>query len=157
MGSKEGRVLAQRRKNIGMKPLLLFLLMVSSPLASPNQSGEGELCDICIDLVTVLEEWITDETTADEIAAFVEQFCSALGPLASVCEGLIEANLPDLLAQIAAGLPPYLVCSSVLNGCDKPTSTSLAPTVPSDTWFYLETGIATCKTNMRTMTISSGD
>ena len=40
--------------------------------------------------VTVLEEWITDETTADEIAAFVEQFCSALGPLASVCEVLLE-------------------------------------------------------------------
>ena len=36
--------------------------------------------------VTLLEEWITDETTADEIAAFVEQFCSQLGPLASVCE-----------------------------------------------------------------------
>merc|ERR1712037_897168 len=77
-------------------------------------SGEGELCDICIDLVTLLEEWITDETTADEIAAFVEQFCSQLGPLASVCEGLIESYLPDLLDQLAEGLPPYQVCSSVL-------------------------------------------
>jgi len=151
--SKEGRVLAQRRKNIGMKPLLLFLLMVSSPLATPSQSGEGELCDICIDLVTVLEEWITDETTADEIAAFVEQFCSALGPLASVCEGLIEANLPDLLANIAAGLPPYKVCSSVLDGCNEPTSTSPAPTVPSDAWFYLETALE----GGRVLTTLAGD
>ena len=36
-----------------MKPLLLFLLMISSPLATPSQSGEGELCDICIDLVKI--------------------------------------------------------------------------------------------------------
>ena len=83
--------------------LLFFLLLTCSPPASPKLSGEGELCDICIDLVkpnddsgdgddddglqvTLLEDWITDETTADEIAAFVEQFCSQLGPLASVCE-----------------------------------------------------------------------
>ena len=90
--------------------LLFFLLLTCSPPASPKLSGEGELCDICIDLVkpnddsgddddgdddggdddalqvTLLEEWITEETTADEIAAFVEQFCSQLGPLASVCE-----------------------------------------------------------------------
>merc|ERR1712223_861202 len=124
MGSKEGRVLAQRRKKIGMKPLFLFLLIVSSPLVTPSQSGEGELCDICIDLVTLLEDWITDETTADEIAAFVEQFCSQLGPLASVCEGLIETYLPDLLDQLADGLPPYQVCSSVLTGCKEPTVTS---------------------------------
>ena len=82
-------------------PLFFLLLAFFSPPAS--FSGEGELCDICIDLVrppyqmmtmvmmmvmqvTLLEEWITDETTADEIAAFVEQFCSQLGPLASVCE-----------------------------------------------------------------------
>ena len=45
--------------------------------------------------VTVLEEWITDETTVDEIAAFVEQFCSALGPLASVCEVLLELLMPS--------------------------------------------------------------
>ena len=43
--------------------------------------------------VTLLEEWITDETTADEIAAFVEQFCSQLGPLASVCEVPSSPNL----------------------------------------------------------------
>ena len=36
--------------------------------------------------VTLLEEWITDETTADEIAAYVEQYCSQLGLLASICE-----------------------------------------------------------------------
>merc|ERR1719323_1632852 len=135
------RALAQRRKNIGMKPLLLFLLMISSPLATPSQSGEGELCDICIDLVTLLEEWITDETTADEIAAYVEQYCSQLGLLASICEGLVETYLPDLLDQLAEGLPPYQVCSSVLSGCKEPTVTSPQPTAPSDDWFYLETAL----------------
>merc|ERR1712130_814588 len=119
----------------------LFPVLASYPPASSNLSGEGELCDICIDLVTLLEEWITDETTADEIAAFVEQFCSQLGPLASVCEGLIETYLPDLLDQLAEGLPPYQVCSSVLSGCKEPTVSSPPPTTPSDDWFYLETAL----------------
>merc|ERR1712172_463423 len=92
-----------------MKLFLLFFLLLSCSPASSNLSREGELCDICIDLVTLLEDWITDETTAEEIAAFVEQFCSQLGPLASVCEGLIETYLPDLLDQLVDGLPPYQV------------------------------------------------
>jgi len=133
---------------------VFFLLIASSPLpASPSQSGEGELCDICIDLVTLLEDWITEDTTADEIAAFVEQFCSALGPLASVCEGLIESYLPDLLAQLAEGLPPYQVCSAVLTGCTEPTATSPAPTPPSDDWFYLETALE----GGRVLTTLAGD
>jgi len=85
--------------------LIFLLLTFFTPPAS--FSGEGELCDICIDLVTLLEEWITDETTADEIIAYVEQYCSQLGLLASICEGLVETYLPDLLDQLAQGLPPY--------------------------------------------------
>ena len=99
--SEDCSTLEKSEARMKLFPLFFLLLAFFSPPAS--FSGEGELCDICIDLVrppyqmmtmvtmmvmqvTLLEEWITDETTADEIAAFVEQFCSQLGPLASVCE-----------------------------------------------------------------------
>ena len=59
-----------------------LLLLLLGLLPTPSfTSGEGELCTVCIDLVTTLEEWITDETTTDEIIDFVESFCKNLGIL----------------------------------------------------------------------------
>ena len=87
-----------------MKLFALIFLLLTFFTPPARFSGEGELCDIYIDLVrrrfqkmmmtmmmmlmqvTLLEEWITDETTGDEIIAYVEQYCSQLGLLASICE-----------------------------------------------------------------------
>ena len=43
-------------------------------------------------------------------------FCGALTPTSTqtICEGLVETYLPDLLEQLAEGADPYTVCSSGL-------------------------------------------
>ena len=46
-------------------------------LASAAQAGQAEqpkdlLCDICIDIVTDLDEWITSDSTMADIIDFVE-------------------------------------------------------------------------------------
>ena len=43
----------------------------------------------------------------------------------SICEGFIEANLPDLIESILSGAAPYDICSSILGeeNCSEPTTT----------------------------------
>ena len=50
-------------------------------LASAAQAGQAEqpkdiLCDICVDVVTDIDEWITSDSTMDEIIEFVENVSS---------------------------------------------------------------------------------
>merc|ERR1719369_378105 len=120
----------------------LFLVFLV-PLATSTETDDGGLCEICIDLISQLEDWLTEETTMDEIIAYVETFCEALGGmLQGICEGLIEMYLPDLLEQLANGLEPSAVCSSVLGDCDHVTTTPkpITPDPPHD-WYWLETGL----------------
>ena len=46
-------------------------------LASAAQAGQAEqpkdiLCDICMDVVTDIDEWLTSDQTMDDIIHFVE-------------------------------------------------------------------------------------
>ena len=49
--------------------LLLLSSLVSCSLAD---QPKDLLCDICIDVVTDLDEWITSDSTMDDIINFVE-------------------------------------------------------------------------------------
>ena len=56
-----------------MMKLAAALLLLSS-LVSCGQAEQPKdlLCDICVDIVTDLDEWITSDSTMDDIINFVE-------------------------------------------------------------------------------------
>ena len=56
-----------------MMKLVAALLLLSS-LVSCGQAEQPKdlLCDICVDIVTDLDEWITSDSTMDDIINFVE-------------------------------------------------------------------------------------
>ena len=56
-----------------MMKLATALLLLSS-LVSCDQAEQPKdlLCDICVDIVTDIDEWITSDSTMDDIINFVE-------------------------------------------------------------------------------------
>ena len=55
-----------------MMKLAAALLLLSSLVAGQAEQPKDLLCDICVDIVTDLDEWITSDSTMDDIINFVE-------------------------------------------------------------------------------------
>merc|ERR1711951_66169 len=115
---------------------LIALTVFSSTFVSCSKVRTQErrdlLCDVCMDIVTDIDEWITSDSTMDEIVQFVEGICSSLGwigqDLEALCRQLIEENLPDIIdGLVEDNLSPTEVCSNI-GWCYKPPpSTTAAP------------------------------
>ena len=116
--------------------LLVFLLSTLSVL-SPGQAtaGSSATCDLCIAVVEGLENFITDETTMDQILAKVEEICSSLGPLEGLCIQTINSYLPDIIENILEGqLSPINICQ-LINLCEAP-ETTLTPPPPRKNRYF---------------------
>merc|ERR1712107_447174 len=57
------------------------------------------LCDICIDVITDLDQWLTSDTTEDQIVEWIEQVCDLLSVLVpeAICKSLIESQIPAII------------------------------------------------------------
>ena len=70
-------------------------------LASAAQAGQAEqpkdiLCDICVDVVQDIDEWVTSDSTMDEIIQFVENVSSE-----ALVHNKIDMNIfPALLSAL---------------------------------------------------------
>merc|ERR1739848_718139 len=90
----------------------LALAFAFARAASAHPEPKDLLCDICLDVVTDLDNWITSETTLNEIVHFMEGLCRALGQILSdleeMCISLMEDNLSpaEVCANIGACYPP---------------------------------------------------
>merc|ERR1719402_1195369 len=78
------------------------------------------ICNICIDMVTDVDNWLTTDTTEDQIVAYVEQICLAIAavipdPMTEFyCKALIENQLPGIIeALVNQGLNPTQFCNQV--------------------------------------------
>merc|ERR1712038_780244 len=94
--------------------VLLSCLMASAMCAPKNDLT----CSICVDVVTDLDNFITSDTTEQQIVEFVEQICSALGAilpdLVATCNALVESQLPSIIdGLVNDNLNPQQVCESI--------------------------------------------
>merc|ERR1711973_261556 len=79
-------------------------------------------CDICTDIMTDLDNFITSDTTEQEIIDFVKEICHALGQLISgfeaTCNLLVTSQLPAIIEGfVNDNLNPTQVCTDVLAAC----------------------------------------
>ena len=58
-----------------MKSVLAFLCLAA--LLAPSRASEIT-CQICVDIVTDIDNFITSETTEDDILAFFNQICEVI-------------------------------------------------------------------------------
>merc|ERR1712154_720663 len=94
--------------------VLLSCLMATALCAPKNDLT----CSICVDIVTDLDNFITSDTTEQQIVEFVEQICSALGAilpdLVATCNALVESQLPSIIdGLVNDNLNPQQVCESI--------------------------------------------
>ena len=92
---------------------------------------KGLLCDVCVDVVTDIDDFLTSDTTIDEILKFVEEICHALGAIDStletLCVSLVEAQLPEIInGLVEDNLNPTEVCTAI-GACETPASTTASP------------------------------
>merc|ERR1719273_1574566 len=112
--------------------LLLFGVAVGTPYRRLVQPKYDLGCELCVDIVTDLDNWITGDETEDEIVQFVEQICEVLGiisqDLETACDQLIESFLPQIVDDLVNQyLSPQQVCQDI-GLCDEPTRPTERPT-----------------------------
>merc|ERR1712107_260735 len=89
------------------------------------------LCDICIDVITDLDQWLTSDTTEDQIVEWIEQVFDLLSVLVpeAICKSLIESQIPAIIdGLVNDNLDPQELCGSIGACTDAPTP---APTTPA--------------------------
>merc|ERR1711990_939333 len=119
---------------LAMFKVLSLLLLLALTQAANNQPKDL-LCDIRIDVVTDIDEWLTSDQTMDDIIHFVEGLCTALGAidpaLETLCKSMIEAQLPDIInGLVNDNLNPSEVCASI-GMCYTPPPSSTSPPSPT--------------------------
>ena len=108
-----------------LKSLTLFLAsfaLCSVPVTAV-QAGE---CELCVQIVSAVEEYVAAGLTPDEILAEIEGLCEGLGLLQGICENLIENNLKPILDNLEDQLSPRHVCQ-IIGFCDEGTTPSPEP------------------------------
>merc|ERR1712170_15598 len=104
-----------------MKCLIVHSCLVLAAMALPQTRNELT-CDICMDIMTDLDEFITSDTTEQEIVDFVKQLCSALGAIIPDFEAtfnfIIQSQLPAIIdAFVHDNLDPTQVCTDIFGAC----------------------------------------
>merc|ERR1712154_569280 len=83
-----------------------------------QQQPKDLLCDLCVDVVTDIDEFLVSQPTEQQLIEFVEQLCKAIGAilpdLVATCNALVEAQLPSIIEGIVnVNLNPNEVCKSI--------------------------------------------
>merc|ERR1711902_298858 len=91
----------QPTKKFRMKFALLLSALVASALAAPKTKNELT-CTICVDVITDIDNFITDTTTEDQIVQFFKEICRTMGTetLEAECNAMFENNLPQIIDDL---------------------------------------------------------
>eukprot|EP00091_Calanus_sinicus_P019195 TRINITY_DN470_c0_g1_i12.p1 TRINITY_DN470_c0_g1~~TRINITY_DN470_c0_g1_i12.p1 ORF type:complete len:106 (-),score=46.95 TRINITY_DN470_c0_g1_i12:107-424(-) len=104
-----------------MKVLILIASLVLAASAIPQPRNELT-CDICMDIMTDLDNFITSDTTEGEIIDFVKQICAALGAIIdgfeATCNLLVGTQLPAIIEGfVNDNMDPTTVCTDLFGAC----------------------------------------
>ena len=77
------------------------------------------MCNICVDVVTDLDTWLTSDATEGQIVDWMKQICHTLGQIVSpdleaTCNLILGAQLPAIIdGLVNNNLNPQDVCESI--------------------------------------------
>merc|ERR1711860_140244 len=108
-------------KILKMRVLIVLSCFLAVAFSMPK-SGNQLTCDICVDLMTDLDAFITSDTTEDQIVEYVDQLCAAIGQLIdgfeATCHIIVISQLPNLIDDfVNDNLDPVKVCTENFQAC----------------------------------------
>merc|ERR1719427_1254423 len=112
---------------------LIAVLCLGGLVQASRDPIDDLLCNVCLDVVTDLDEWLTSDATEGEIIHFMESLCTALGAilqdLEDICIDMMETELPAIIEGLVEdNLDPATVCYNIY-ACDaKPTTPGVETT-----------------------------
>ncbi|KAJ5072527.1 hypothetical protein M0811_01542 [Anaeramoeba ignava] len=83
--------------------------------ATPKKPIGGEIeCTVCDEVMKLVEKFMEDKRTEDEIEKFLEDVCNMLpSPLNTICDGLIEQYIPVIVNLLVNDYPPDKICALI--------------------------------------------
>merc|ERR1711970_1045787 len=116
---------------------LIAVVFLGGLVQASRDPIDDLLCNVCLDVVTDLDEWLTSDATEGEIIHFMESLCTALGAilqdLEDICIDMMETELPAIIEGLVEdNLDPATVCYNIY-ACDaKPTTPPATSTTPGE-------------------------
>merc|ERR1711890_30490 len=101
---------------VTMKAVFLLSFLLATALAAKTKTDtKGLACDICMDVITDLDNFLTDDTTQEEILSFVKELCHLLGRILgdnfeSQCNAMFDENLPAIVND---NMNPTEICTMI--------------------------------------------
>merc|ERR1712141_633257 len=100
----------------------VVIMKVLIVLASLVQPRNDLTCSICMDIMQDLDDFITSDTTEQQIVDAIEEICKALGALIpnfeATCNFIIQSQLPAIIdAFVHDNMDPTQVCTEVFGAC----------------------------------------
>jgi hypothetical protein len=104
-----------------MKVLVALACLVLCVSAIPQTRNELT-CNICMDIMTDLDNFITSETTEQQIVDQIKEICKALGQIIdgfeATCNFLVSSQLPGIIdAFVHDNMDPTQVCTELFGAC----------------------------------------
>merc|ERR1712123_2307 len=104
------------QKPSNMKVILSLACLFLAASAAPQPRNELT-CQICIDIVTDFDNWLTSDKTEEEIIGYVKELCHAIGQIIpgfeETCNLLVTTQLPGIIDDLVeSNLDPLEVCTN---------------------------------------------
>merc|ERR1712126_95951 len=97
---------------------ILTFLLAAATAANTKLDTKGLACDIRMDVIGDLDNFLTDDTTQEEILSFVKELC-LLGQILgenfeNQCNAMFDENLPAIIdAIVNDNMNPTEVCTLI--------------------------------------------
>jgi len=97
---------------------ILIILIVGLSSLEANMIHNDLTCTICVDIVTDIDEFITDDTTEQQILDFFNQICTTLDQLipgfGQTCSDFLYNRGPGIIESIVhENLNPTEICTNL--------------------------------------------
>ncbi|MBN3317550.1 NKL protein, partial [Atractosteus spatula] len=108
--------------------ILICLLLASSTLADSGHSDEEDIadafleehgdsqqglkfrCKACQAIMKIVKKSLPDDATKDDIIQSLHDVCAKMGPLKSVCKGIVKKYLEKLVHELMTDDGPKSAC-----------------------------------------------
>jgi len=81
---------------------------VISEVAIPDDD-----CDDCTEVLGYIEDWIAANATQQQIVQYLDTLCSLIPNYETLCDTIVETEIPAIIADLEANQPPAVICNEL--------------------------------------------